>query len=175
MTAEQIRDTILSVAGSLDTSIGGPNIKGSGEIDANNSSAQNIEYTYVYQDVRRSFYTPAFRNKRLELFESFDFANINQPIGQRTTSTVAPQALYMLNSTFLHEQSTKAAARTLSLPAISNEERLIHAYKSALGRPPSAKEKAISLRFLEESKDAVESWSQLHQMLFACLDFRFLN
>ena len=105
LDAEQLRDAILAVNGNLDKTMFGPNIEGAGEIDANTTAAQNVEYNYVFKDTRRSVYTPAFRVKRHELFELFDFGNINFLLGQRNVSTVALQALYLLNNPFVIEQS----------------------------------------------------------------------
>jgi hypothetical protein len=172
--AEQIRDALLLTAGKLDTRIGGRNIEGAGDIDANNSSAQNIEYNYAYGDVRRSFYTPAFRNKRLELFEVFDFGNINQPVGQRTTSTVAPQALYFLNSPFVTQQAEAASAITLALHG-DTAARLQAACIRLLGRPPTAAESSIFERFLRTAATPELGWRQIHQALFASLDFRYID
>jgi hypothetical protein len=175
LSAEQIRDSILSVSGKLDLKEGGPNIGGAGEIDANTSAAQNVEYSYVYSDVRRSVYTPAFRNKRLELFEVFDFGNINQSISQRNTSTVAPQALYLLNHPFVVENAAAAAERSLNAP-LEDEARLARACLEVLGRRPSLKEARIARRFLDESRSTpAEAWAQLYQMLFACMDFRYMD
>jgi len=175
LSAEQIRDAILSVSGKLDLKEGGPNIGGAGEIDANTTAAQNVEYTYVYTDVRRSVYTPAFRNKRLELFEVFDFGNINQSISQRNTSTVAPQALYLLNHPFVVENAAAAAERSLNAP-LEEEARLANAYIEVLGRRPSLKETQIARRFLDQTRSSpAEAWAQLYQMLFACMDFRYMD
>ena len=174
LSAEQIRDALLLGAGRLDLQMGGPNIEGAGDVDANNFSAQNIEYNYVYKDVRRGFYTPAFRNKRLELFEVFDFGNINQPIGQRTTSTVATQALFFLNSPFVSEQAGAAGALTLAAGG-DDQTRLDAACLRLLGRPPSAKEASLLLRFLHNAPTPEQGWRQIHQALFASLDFRYLD
>ncbi len=171
LDAEQIRDTILSVSGQLKLDYLGSNIDGAGDIDANNFTAQNIEYAYVFADTRRSVYTPAFRNKRLELFETFDFSDINAPIGQRNVSTVAPQALFLLNRPFVVEQSHAAAERTLALP---ESERLATAYRRTLGRAPTTTEREKCVRFLGASP-SLEDWAQLHQTLFACVDFRYLD
>ena len=162
-------------AAQLDLETGGPNIGGAGDIDANNFSAQNIEYGYVYADTRRSVYTPAFRNKRLELFEVFDFGDINQSIGQRNVSTVAPQALFLLNHPFVIEQARAAAERTLALdraPTRSGSPPP-SAAPSAARRPPRSGRNAA--RFLSEVRPAREAWAQLHQTLFACVDFRYLE
>jgi hypothetical protein len=175
LDAEQIRDTLLTVSGQLKLDYLGPNIGGAGDIDANNFSAQNTEYGYVYADTRRSVYTPAFRNKRLELFEAFDFGDINATMGQRNVSTVAPQALFLLNHPFVVEQARVAAERTLAQLG-SDEERITAAFRQTLGRPPSAAEAEKCRRFLASGpQPSLETWTLLHQTLFACLDFRYLD
>lgn len=178
--AESIRDSLLTVSGSLDLRVGGPNVLAEA-IDSNSGAAQNLEYNYVFADVRRSVYTPAFRNKRLELFETFDFADINQPIGRRTSSTVAPQALYFLNHPFVMEQARLAAERLLALPG-SDEDRLVRASKEVLGRVPTDRELALSRDFVtvspgddESNTRRLENWALYLQALFASVDFRYLN
>lgn len=173
LDAEQIRDTILTVSHQLKADLYGSNIAGAGEIDANNFSAQNIEYGYVFTDLRRSVYTPAFRNKRLELFEAFDFGDINASVGQRNVSTVAPQALYLLNHGFVVEQAKLAAERTFALEE-SNDDRITSAFRRTLGRMPSTTELEKCRTFLG-ANPSLEAWAQLHQTLFACLDFRYLD
>jgi len=173
LDAEQLRDTILAVSGQLKLDYLGLNIAGAGDIDANNFSAQNIEYSYVFADTRRSVYTPAFRNKRLELFEAFDFGDINSTVGQRNVSTVAPQALYLLNHPFVVEQSQAAAERTLTNPG-SNDDRIVADFRRTLGRAPSTRELDTCRRFLG-NEPSLENWAELQQMLFACLDFRYVE
>jgi len=175
LDAEQIRDTLLAVSGQLKLDYLGPNIGGAGDIDANNFSAQNTEYNYVYADTRRSVYTPAFRNKRLELFDAFDFGDINATMGQRNVSTVAPQALFMLNHPFVVEQARKAAEHSLAL-AGTDDDRIVDAFRETLGRAPSPAETDKCRRFLTSGpKATVETWTLLHQTLFACVDFRYLD
>ena len=175
LDAEQIRDTLLSVSGQLKLDYLGPNIGGAGDIDANTFTAQNTEYNYVYADTRRSVYTPAFRNKRLELFEAFDFGDINSTIGQRNVSTVAPQALFLLNHPFVVEQAKKAAEHTMATEG-SDDDRITAAYRLTLGRAPSRGELEKCRRFLASGPTpSLETWTLLHQTLFACLDFRYLD
>jgi hypothetical protein len=182
LDAEQIRDTILWVSGELKLGVGGPNIAGAGAIDANTTAAQNTEYTYVFNDTRRSVYTPAFRNRRLEIFEVFDFGDINATLGKRNVSTVAPQALYLMNHPFVIEQAKSAAQRALALPGLDDAARIERAYRMALGRPPTAKERDLALQFVAVEASAgtnesqrLEAWAQFYQSLFACVDFRYVN
>ena len=173
LDAEQLRDALLAVGGRLSLDYGGLNMVGASDIDANTTAAQDLEYGYVFSDTRRSVYTPAFRNKRLELFDAFDFADINTSIGQRTVSTVAPQALYFLNHSFVLEQARAAAGRTLAT-AGDDAHRIVTAFRRTCGRPPTAGEMEICRRFLGTAPTA-ETWALLHQTLFACLDFRYLD
>ena len=178
LDAEQLRDTILAVSGELRLDLGGPNIAGAGEIDANDTGAQNIEYKYEFTDTRRSVYTPAFRNKRLELFEVFDFGDINATLGRRNVSTVAPQALYLLNHPFVLAHSRLAAQRALATTA-PDAERLTAAFHLALGRAPRERERSICERALADAgadgQQRLEAWSRLYQSLLGSLDFRYLE
>ncbi len=176
LEAEEIRDAMLAASGQLDFAIGGPNIAGPA------AAAVSGEYGYVFADTRRSLYTPAFRNRRLELFEVFDFADINASIGQRAATTVAPQALFLMNHPFVIEQAKLAATRTLGSGAADDTARLDRAYRVALGRVPTAKERALALQFVSGASSEgtgeaarADAWAQLHQSLFACVDFRYLE
>jgi hypothetical protein len=99
-------------------------------------------------------------------------------------STVAPQALYLMNHPFILEQARHAARRLLSeTVAGRNDTRIERAYRLALGRPPSARERGIALAFLARSEDAgdgasaspEEAWALLFQALFATIDFRYID
>lgn len=184
LDAECIRDTILTVSGTLEKKVGGPNVD-AGAVNSNDAGAQNLEYGYAFTDTRRSLYTPAFRNKRLELFEAFDFADINGPVGKRNTSTVAPQALYLLNHDFVIAQSRKAAERILGSAAAraDDTEALVkQAYRETLGREPTDREVRLAKDFVtvspgdtDKTAKTQENWSLLMQALFASVDFRYLN
>lgn len=178
LDAESIRDSMLMVSGAIDLQFGGSTAKASA-IDPNTDVAQNLEYSFVFTDSRRSIYTPAFRNKRLELFEAFDFADINQTIGKRNSSTIAPQALYFLNHPFVMDQSRKAAERLLK--SSGGDETLITlAYRQTLGRIPTERELPLAQSFVQISgsdtpETRQDNWAQFIQCLFASVDFRYLN
>ncbi len=163
LEAEEIRDAILAASGQLDLTVGGPNIGG----------ATTSEYGYVFADTRRSLYTPAFRNRRLELFEVFDFADINASVGQRAASVVAPQALFLMNHPFVVEQAKLAAQRAPASADRTASARIDEAYRATLGRAPTARERTLAVEFVRGG--GVAAWAQFQQSLFATVDFRYLD
>jgi Protein of unknown function (DUF1553)/Protein of unknown function (DUF1549)/Planctomycete cytochrome C len=183
LDANALRDTILLTAGTMNETFLGPTLKSDHKVKDNDETALNTEYNWIFDDTRRSIYTPAFRNKRMELFEAFDFADVNTPIAKRNTSTVAPQALYLLNHDFVIEQSRAAATRLLANRTLGNDaERLEAAYNATLGRKPSTHETQIALDFValseaepEAKLRRTENWAMLFQSLFGCVDFRYLE
>lgn len=174
LDAEQIRDSLLVVSGALDRTVGGPNIRGANAADSESAAASAVEFAYQFTDVRRSLYTPAFRNNRLELFATFDFGDINSTQGQRHTSTVAPQALYFMNHPFVLEQARLAAEKAMAIPG-TQDERLTRVFRLCLGRPPLAAEKTACVQMLTETGVSPEAWAMIHQTLFGSVAFRYLN
>ncbi len=178
LDAHALRDAILALSGQLDRAFLGPNVHAD-SVDSNSGAAQNLEYDYVFTDTRRSLYAPAFRNKRLEIFEAFDYADINAPVGQRTRSTIAPQALYFLNHPFVIEQSQAAADRQLDQNA-TDEARLTHLWQATLGRKPTPTELQrardfVTLSASDPADRLRQNYAQLIQTLLASADFRFLD
>jgi hypothetical protein len=181
LDAECLRDAMLMAAGTMERSFAGPGVSEVKAIDANDQKIQNIEYGYQFLDTRRSVYTAAFRNVRHPLFEVFDFADINQPIAQRTTSTVATQALFLMNSPKVIEQSRSAADVVLK-SSDDTDARIGHAFEISLQRPPTAKEQAQVRDFLESSvsgnataEEVRDLWARCIQTLWATPEFRFLD
>lgn len=176
LDAEQIRDSILSISGVLDRRVGGPNIQGATSIVADSGDASAVEFGYEFTDTRRSIYTPAFRNNRLELFEAFDFGDINTSQGQRYASTVAPQALYFMNHPFVLGQAELAATRALKISA-TDDQRLNDAFLRCVGRLPGEKERVLCLGHLRKAGrgERKMAWSMIYQSLFGCVDFRYLD
>ena len=181
LDAECLRDAMLVAAGTLDAKFGGQNVGGATKVDSNDQKIQNLEYGFAFDDTRRSVYTAAFRNVRHPLFEVFDFADINQPIGQRTTSTVATQALYLMNNTEVIEQ-----ARAAALAVLRDEHDLSKgielAYQRSLSRPPNEKEGQIAQDYIENSisgnataGEQRDVWARFIQTLWATPEFRFLK
>ena len=166
LEAEAIRDTMLTVSGKLAPFAGGANFKDSVAAD----------YGYRHTALTRSVYLPVFRNALPEAFEAFDFADPSMVVGKRSTSTVAPQALFMLNNPFPAEQAKAAAARVLAENLPSDEARLDRAYRLALGRLPTDGERAAMRRYLaNQSGSPAAAWAAVFQALFASADFRYVE
>jgi hypothetical protein len=181
LDAECLRDAMLMAAGTLNPTFGGLNVPDAKAVDANDQKIQNLEYGFAFADTRRSVYTAAFRNVRHPLFEVFDFADINQPIGQRTTSTVATQALYLMNNSEVIAQA-RAAADFIVRSCAEDDERISLAYQRSLSRLPSQEERVLMENYLQratsgndtegETRDVL---ARLIQTLWATPEFRFVK
>lgn len=162
LEAEVIRDSLLQFAGSLDRQLGGPNIKPN----------TKIEYDYVFDSTRRSVYLPVFRNTLPQVFATFDFADPNIQGGKRTASTIAPQALLLMNQPFVIDQTRLAAERLLSDKSIEPDQRILYCYLQVLGRKPSTREQTLAENFLGASPTKLDL-SLFYQTLIQSLDFRY--
>ena len=163
LDAECIRDTMLAVSGQLDPAMGGSGF----------DRAIAADYGFQHASRRRSVYEPVFRNALPEIFEVFDFADPSLVIGARDVSTVAPQALFLMNHPFVLEQSREAARRLLA--ESNDDDRIDRAYRLALGRSPTAAERRIASACVEGAAEPEDAWATLFQALFASLDFRYLD
>ena len=176
LTAEAIRDAMLLTSDSLDRTMFGRTLRNPKQDGPN---ANIGEMTYVFDDSRRSVYTPILRNRLLELFEAFDFADPNLSIGRRNITTVPTQALFLMNSPFVMDESRDAARELLAQPDLIDEQRVVAAYRTTLGRQPTARERDIALRIVTPSaENTVPSpiaWERLFQALFASVDFRYVE
>ena len=115
-----------------------------------------------------------------ELFEVFDFANPSMVTGRRDVSTVAPQALFMMNHPFVRAQAGLTAERLLSESQLDEANRVDHAYLLILGRNATADEISTCLQFLKSvtntnKRGQVEAWTQMVQSLFSTIEFRYIR
>jgi hypothetical protein len=169
LDAECLHDAMLSTAGGLDLTLGGATLK----------PGTSADYGYKHTGARRAVYAPVLRNALPELFELFDFADPSVVTGRRNTSTVAPQALFLMNHPFVLEQSRAVAQRLLAEKLPDDAARVVRAYRLALGRPPTDAERQIALRHVAaggaDPARQREAWAQVCQALFASPGFRYLN
>ena len=170
LDAESLRDTMLSVGGTLKLEMGGATFPASLTTDVG----------FRFQEPRRSVYVPVFRSSLPELFEVFDFANPSMVTGRRDVSTVAPQALFMMNHAFVRTQARLTAERLLSEAGLAAAKRIDRAYLQILGRHATETEVSLSQQFLESvtettEKRQVEAWTQMVQSMFSTIEFRYVR
>jgi hypothetical protein len=166
LEAECLRDTILTVSGKLTPEHIGPTFP----------ATLASDYGFKQTATCRSVYVPVFRNALPEIFEVFDFADPSTVTGRRNVSTVAPQALFMMNDPFVLAQAKYAAERLLAMPLPDDAARISRAYRLTLGRAPTDGERAVAVRFLaDRGRTPKESWTALYQVLFASADFRYVE
>ncbi|MCA9057126.1 MAG: DUF1553 domain-containing protein [Planctomycetaceae bacterium] len=173
LEAESLRDAILQVSGKLDLSCdGGLTI---GEI-----TTYDNEYDHVrFNSFHRSVYVPFLRNSMLEFFDVFDIANPNLVTGRRNVSTLPGQALFLMNSPWIADQSQLAAANFLagsSGDQASSEPQITQVWLTIVGRAPTAEEMATTVSFLRESSEQpLDNWTAIFHALFCSLDFRYVD
>ena len=125
----------------------------------------------------RTVYLPLPREAIDDALEIFDFADTNLVMGKRNTSNLPTQALFLMNSPFVIEQSQLSAQQLLAAPGTSTDDsaRIDLAYLKTLGRPPTDTERKLSQSFLANAGGNEAAWAQFYQSLFACVDFRYLE
>lgn len=134
LEAEIIRDTILSMSGAIDLTHYG---KG----------------TLNERSNRRSIYFTVKRGQLIPLLKLFDAPDAMQGIATREQSTVAPQALALLNSPLIREYATQFAARVRATNETTIEQAIASAYALALSRPPTTGEIQTMNQFIQSQTE----------------------
>lgn len=153
LEAEVLRDAILQVAGSLNTLMEGPAVFPPLPEETLRSMNKGIwkRQSNGPETWRRSVYVYRKRGLPFPFFEVFDLPDQTITCGRRTVSTVATQALTLLNNEFVLDQSQRFAARLQAMSADRNEQLRL-AYELALGRPPNAEELTVAREFLNANQ-----------------------
>jgi len=152
LEAEAVRDNVLAAAGTINLKAGGPPVatpltaeekagmRDLGEWPVSSDPADHVRRS-VYLFVKRSF--------RLPMFETFDAPDASASCARRESSTVAPQALALMNSVFMTDQAEQFANRLAQHN--SADAQVDAGWRIAFGRAPSADEKAKAVVFLAKS------------------------
>jgi hypothetical protein len=164
---ESMRDSLLAVSGDLDSSVGGT---------ADDLAKQPFSR-------RRTIYGFIERQNLPGMLRTFDFASPDTHCPQRFMTTVPQQALFLMNSPFVAEQSQRLAARRDVLAENDSMLRVQRLYRWALGRPASIDEARLAVEFVESAFAAAEGrggatmdpWEQLAQILLLCNEFIFVD
>ncbi|MFN7542054.1 MAG: PSD1 and planctomycete cytochrome C domain-containing protein [Acidobacteriota bacterium] len=160
---EIIRDSILAVAGSLDRSVGGEPVFPYIDPSLFQASSKRTWIGRPDDDPstwRRSLYVFSKRSIPLPMFEVFDKPDTIGSCARRSRSTVAPQALILMNNSFVALHARRFADRLDQLSAGDPNRFISLAFEHAFSRPPSQSERERSLAFLSAGKNTKIDFSQ---------------
>jgi hypothetical protein len=155
---EAMRDAMLYASGQLDSTLGGP----SADVFAAPYSRRRTVYAFV---------------DRLSLpgtLRTFDFPSPDTTCPRRDETTVAPQALFLMNHPFVRE----CAQRLIARPDVSAETGVVNRvgriYGLLYGRAPAADELALARRYLGEAPKQAD-WERFAQALLQSNEFAFVD
>jgi hypothetical protein len=139
LEAEAIRDSILAASGALDLTLYGP---GFSAFEPNNNYVRvyNPRENWGPAEWRRMVYMNKVRREPDGVFGAFDAPDAGQACPRRARSTTPLQALNLLNSSFLIQQSDLLAKRAERESKPDTSDQICRAFLLTLGRPPRADE-----------------------------------
>lgn len=155
MTSDEIRDSILQAAGTLNLKMGGrPVVVKLSPSELYNLSQKSddawVPTAEASEHTRRSIYLLQKRTFRNPMMEVFDTPESMLPCPRRESSTTAPQSLTLLNGNFTLEQARALAAKLAAIP--EDREAVAEAWSRVLGRRAATKEEERSLALLAAQK-----------------------
>lgn len=184
MDVEVLRDSLLALSGRLDETPGGTLLPTANR--AYVTSTANVNPA-IYNSNRRSIYLPVVRSALFELFTAFDFADPSTLAGQRDQTTVAPQALFMMNSAFVLDQARAIAQGLLERPELDPVARMRHLYRLAYCREPTEAEVSRATAYLDRIGSAMaaseveagqvelRAWTSLCRAVLAANEFIYVE
>jgi hypothetical protein len=152
LEAEEIRDAMLSVSGTLNEKQGGPSVIVPIDqtlVGALYKPSQWAVTKDPAEHSRRSVYLIAKRNLRLPFMEVFDAPDTLGSCPRRESSTHAPQALELMNGDLANRQAELLAKRLASEAGADPRKQVDLAYRLAAGRAPNLQEMQEAAAFLK--------------------------
>ena len=155
LDAESLRDALLAVSGQLDRKQFGNTLTFSGRLAVEKQEQKVDRNPWL----RRSVYLPRYREAyEDDLMKVFDVAHPALVTGRRSVTNVPTQALYLMNSPLVLEQSQHVAA-TIVAADKDDAARLKAAYRKVLGREPTEEETERDLNLVQETQAALEQYA----------------
>jgi cytochrome c553 len=159
LEAEALRDALLVVTDTLDRTAGGP---------AQNDLNIN----------RRTLYVMTIRSDRSNYRMLFDAADPVTIVEKRIDSTVAPQALFLLNHPFALAKTQALAKRVLAKKLTDDPARIDWLFRTLYARPPEANEIDLVMKALKTAHnghDDAAAWAEVCQILLCANEFIYLD
>ena len=186
LEVEAMRDAMLMISGQIDLAPEKSSIVA--RVGDGNVGRTLQPSVFIKGSVKRSVYLPIVRGALPEILTIFDFPEPSIISGSRDITTVATQALYMLNSEFVIEQSQHVAKRVLA-EDMEDDQRVKHTYEITLCRSPSDDELETALKYIADTSTSLgsienktdsekikqQSWAALAQALFGSAEFRYIE
>jgi mono/diheme cytochrome c family protein len=179
LSAEELRDSLLSIGGNLnrtqaDTHPFPP--------ESSWNYSQHVPFSTFFETDRRSVYLINVRNRRHPFLGLFDGADPNATTPSRQATTVPTQALYFLNDPFFHTQAEKLVSR---LNAQDESGRVTELFQLAFQREPTQRDREFALSLLERYQKSLSThssdqrrkaaWAALARILLASNEFLYVE
>jgi hypothetical protein len=151
LSAEEIRDSMLAVAGQLNLKPGGPSVMLPVEADLVNllyDPAQWVVTPDESEHRRRSVYLAVKRNLQLPFARVFDQPDAAISCPRRESSTHALQALELLNGKLSNQLADDFAKRLQRECGDDRAKQVDRAYRLCAGRVPTVREREVAVEFL---------------------------
>jgi hypothetical protein len=122
-----------------------------------------------------------------EVLQAFDFADPSVLSGNRVHTTVAPQALFMMNSDFIMQQTSDFAEQVLHETHLDRAGKVKLVYERVYSRPASELEVSRALDYLDQYRQELEplkmkpeeqeqrTWQSLCRVLISSNEFLFVE
>jgi mono/diheme cytochrome c family protein len=156
---EATRDALLAVAGTLDRRLGGPSVQ--------NALAPGA--------TRRTLYSFLDRLNVAGLFRTFDFPSPDATSPNRGSTTIAPQALFLMNHPFVIRCARDLLLRPEVAAEMDRAAKVERIYSLLFGRPPAHSEVPLALRFLDAGGNGPSAWERYVHALFQTNEFVWLD
>ena len=167
LTAEEMRDSLLTASGQLDLT---PAEAHPFPAESTWKFTQHGPFNAVYETNKRSAYLMVQRQRRHPFLSLFDGADPNATTAARQTTTVPTQALYFINDPFFHAQADAVAKKLASLPG--DDARITAAWRALFQRQPTAAETQRTKSFLASyPADTPAQWTAQVRVLLASNEF----
>jgi hypothetical protein len=156
LDGEAIRDSLLQAGGSLSQVMGGPPIYPDLPRELTRLSSKGDVWPVsmtLEERSRRSLHVFVRRNLRFPFFEAFDRPDTNASCPDRGTTTIAPQALTLLNSRLSDESARAFSERLLKEAGTSIKDQIRLAFLIAFGRDPSDEDLSDAVAHLTSNPD----------------------
>ena len=159
LEAEVVRDSLLAISGQLSNRMAGVPVPVAPDevgqivvaVDTRDSAGRPTGKTVSLgeDEFRRSLYVQVRRSMPLSFLESFDVPDMRPNCTLRNSSTVAPQALLMMNSDFVSQRAADLARRVMVMAGSSRAEQVRLVWRLATGLTPSELQLIEAWEFLD--------------------------